>query len=193
MPAERAYVPNMPSESLVIADELLHVNIPGKQVELVRGVLVVREPPGFQHGAIMLRLGAMLLQHVDTHDLGFVVVGDPGFKLATDPDTVRGPDIAFIRRERVPHPVPVGFAAFPPDLVIEIGSPNDRPGDILGKVGDWLSAGTRLVWVIDPEHRLARIYRQDGTETTLGETEPLAGEDVLPGFSCPLASILSFS
>src|SRR5262245_32495953 len=165
MPAEPAYVPSM--TPLMTADELLHVNIPGKQVELVRGRLVVREPPGFQHGTIMARLAAILLQHVDAHDLGFVAVGDSGFKLATNPDTVRGPDIAFIRREGVPHPVPVGFAAFPPDLVIEIRSPSDHPGDILGKVGDWLSAGTRLIWVIDPERRTARVYRQDGTESTI--------------------------
>src|SRR5438034_1383346 len=72
MPAERAYVPNMPP--LMTANDLLHVNIPGKQVELVRGVLVVREPPGFQHGALMARLGAMLIQHVDAHDLGVDVL-----------------------------------------------------------------------------------------------------------------------
>ena len=192
MPAERAYVPNMAAPPLMTADELLHVNIPGKQVELVRGVLVVREPPGVQHGAIMLRLGAGLLQHADAYDLGLVVVGDPGFQLAVDPDTVRGPDIAFIRRERVPHPPPVGFAAFPPDLVIEIRSPSDRPGDILGKVGDWLSAGARLVWVIDPVHRLAHLYRQDGTQATIGPgpQATLDGEDVLPGFSCALDAIL---
>jgi Uma2 family endonuclease len=188
MPAERAYVPNMPT--LMTADELLHVNIPGKQVELVRGVLVVREPPGFQHGEIMLRLGARLLQHVDAHDLGLVVVGDPGFKLTTDPDTVRGPDVAFIRRERAPHPTPVGFAAVPPDLVVEIRSPSDRPGDILGKVGDWLSAGTQLVWVIDPTHHVAQVYRRDETQSTIGPREALDGEDVLPGFSCALDSIL---
>ncbi len=111
----------------------------------------------------------------------------PGFQLAMDPDTVRGPDIAFIRRERVPHPAPVGFAAFPPDLVIEIRSPNDRPGDMLGKVGDWLSAGTRLVWVIDPARRLAHVYRSDGTQSTV---DSLDGDDVLPGFSCALDAIL---
>ena len=188
MPAEHAYVPHM--TSLMTADELLHVNIPGKQVELVRGVLVVREPPGFQHGAITARLGVMLLQHVDAHNLGLVVVGDPGFTLARDPDTVRGPDVAFIRRERVPHPLPVGFAAFPPDLVIEIRSPSDRPGDIFGKVGDWLSAGTPLVWVVDPAHRVAHVYRQDGTESTFAAGQALDGEDVLPGFSGALDAIL---
>lgn len=188
MPTERAYVPNVPT--LMTADELLHVKIPGKYVELVRGVLVVREPPGFHHGEIMLRLGARVLQHVDAHDLGRVVVGDPGFRLATDPDTVRGPDIAFIRRENLPDPTPTGFATFPPDLVIEICSPTDRPGDILGKVGDWLSAGTRLVWVIDPLQQLARVYRHDGTQSTVAKQASLDGEDVLPGFSCALDAIL---
>jgi len=172
------------------AEELLHVRIPGKQVELVRGALVVREPAGFQHGAIMLRLGAMLLRHVDAHGLGVVVVGDPGFQLATDPDTVRGPDIAFIRRERVPHPAPVGFAAFPPDLVIEIRSPSDRPGDTLAKVADWLSGGTRRVWVVDPERRLARVYRADGTEQIISADQSLDGEDVVPGFACPLSTVM---
>ena len=189
MPAEHAYVPRM--TSLMTAHELQHVSIPGKQVELVRGVLVVREPPGIQHGTIMLRLGAMLLRHVDAHAIGIVVVGDPGFTLATNPDTVRGPDIAFIRRERVPQPVPVGFAAFPPDLVIEIRSPSDRPGDMLGKVGDWLSAGTPLVWVIDPARRVAHVYRQDGTESTIAAGQALDGEDVLPGFSSTLDAFLT--
>ncbi len=188
MPAEPAYVPKMPP--LMTADDLLRVTIPNKQVELVRGVLVVREPPGFEHGAIMACLGGRLIQHVDAASLGLVVLGDPGFKLATDPDTVRGPDIAFIRRERVPHPTPRGFAAFAPDLVIEIRSPSDRPGDILGKVGDWLSSGTTLVWVIDPPRRVAHVYRQDGTQATIGPHEALDGEEVLPGFSCPLDAIV---
>lgn len=188
MSAEPAYVPRM--APLMTADELLNVNIPGKQVELVRGVLVVREPPGYQHGAIVARLGALLVQYVDAHELGTVVVGDAGFKLATNPDTVRGPDIALVRRERAPDPAPVGFAAFSPDLAIEIRSPSNRPGDILGKVGDLLSAGTRLIWVIDPARREARAYRQDGTETTITAEQSLDGEDVVPGFSCPLASIV---
>src|SRR5712691_6340859 len=67
---------------------------------------------------------------------------------------------------------------------------SDRPGDILGKVGDWLSAGTRLVWVIDPVHRVAHVYRQDETQKTIGPQGALDGEDVLPGFSCALDAIL---
>jgi Uma2 family endonuclease len=113
-----------------------------------------------------------------------------GFTLHRDPDTVRGPDVAFVRKERVPDPIPATFLEFAPDLVGEVLSPNDRPGEVLAKIGDWLDGGARLVWVIDPERRVARVYRADGTEQILGENDQLAGEDVLPGFSCALASLL---
>jgi Uma2 family endonuclease len=159
-------------------------------VELVRGVLVVSEPPGYSHGEVTARLARILGNHADAHTLGTVLAGDAGFKLAANPDTVRGPDVAFVRRERVPQPSPPGFAALAPDLVVEILSPGDRAGEMLAKVADWLSAGTRLVWVVDPLRRIARVYRHDGTETIVTAEGALDGEDVLPGFRCTLASIL---
>src|SRR5439155_18959786 len=91
---------------------------------------------------------------------------------------------------RLPEPEPVGYPAFAPDLVVEILSPTDRPGEVLGKLADWLSAGTRLVWVVDPERRLARVYRADGAEAIVTAEQALQGEDVVPGFVCPLATIL---
>ena len=118
------------------------------------------------------------------------MVGEAGFKLATDPDTVRGPDLAVISRQRIPDPEPSGFLGLAPDLAIEVLSPGDRPGEVLAKVGEWLSAGSRLVWVIDPERREARVYRADGSETVLTADQALDGEEVVPGFSCPLATIL---
>ena len=181
----------MGTPPLMTAEDLLHVQIPNKRVELVRGVLVVSEPPGYFHGAITARLAKVLIDYADPRDLGRVLAGDAGFKLASDPDTVRGPDVAFIRRERQPHPSPRGFAAFPPDLIVEVLSPNDRPGQILAKVADWLSAGSTLVWVIDPDRRIARIYRADSTETTIGEREQLEGEDILPGFTYLLSEVLA--
>lgn len=186
MPGKPAYVLGM-SPALMTADELLQ--IPDKHVELVRGVLVVREPPGLRHGRIALELGRRLADHVQANRLGRVYV-ESGFKLASDPDTVRGPDIAFLSQNRLPDPEPVGYPALAPDLVVEVLSPSDRPGDVLGKVADWLSAGSRLVWVIDPERRVARIYRADGTEDIVAAENALQGEDVVPRFACPLASIL---
>src|SRR5436190_21493813 len=132
------------------AEDLLQPRVP-KHAELVRGVLVVREPPGIRHGDITVRLASALMMHVLAHHLGRVVAGDAGFKLQSDPDTVRGADIAFISWDRMPQQSPVGFPPLGPDLVVEVLSPGDRPGEPLAKIADWLSAGTRLVWVIDAE------------------------------------------
>ena len=189
MPAERAYVPNM-SPTLMTAEELLHANIPDKRTELVRGVLIVREPAGGRHGRVANELSRVIGNHVHAHQMGTVYAAETGFTLARHPDTVRAPDVAFVRRDRVPDPEPLGFPDFAPDLVVEVLSPNDRPGETLAKIGDWLESGVRLVWVVDPERRSARIYRQDGSQTSIGEGERFDGEDVLPGFSCSLVSIL---
>src|SRR6266853_1754724 len=88
-------------------------------------------------------------------------------------ELVRGPDVAFVRQDRLPQPIPNTYLEFAPDLVVEVLSHNDRPGEVLAKVGDWLDAGARLVWVIDPERRLVRVYRADGTEFMLAETDQL--------------------
>ncbi len=188
MSAERAYVPSV-TPTLMTAEELLQTSIPNKCTELVRGVLMVREPPGGRHGAVAAELCREIGNHVHAHQLG-TVYAETGFTLARNPDTVRGPDVAFVRNDRAENPVPVGFPEFAPDLVVEVLSPGDRPGEVLAKVGDWLEAGARLVWVIDPERQIARVYRQDGSESSITPDGQLDGEDVLPGFSCPLAVIL---
>ncbi|MFN2570178.1 MAG: Uma2 family endonuclease [Gemmatimonadales bacterium] len=172
------------------ADDLRRANIPNKRTELVRGVLRVREPAGFLHGQVAMNLGAELRAHVKQTDAGVVLAAETGFKLATNPDTVRAPDVAFVAKGREPPRDASGFAALAPDLVVEVLSPDDRPGEVLAKVADWLSAGTRLVWVVDPLRRLTRVYRQDGSETIVGADGSLNGEDVVPGFVCPLATIL---
>ncbi len=188
MPAERAYVPKMPA-TLMTAEELLHTSIPDRRTELVKGILVVREPAGDRHGRVTMNLTIRLGTYVERAAAGQLFAAETGFTLSRAPDTVRAADIAFVRRERLPEPIP-GFPELAPDLVVEVLSPGDRPGETLTKVGDWLGSGVRLVWVIDPERRLARVYRHDGSEAIVTTDGTLDGEDVLPGFSCPLASIL---
>ena len=186
--AEPAYVPDMPQ--LMTAEELLHASYPDKRTELVRGRLVVREPAGARHGLVAMNLALRLGAHVERTNAGLLFAAETGFTLFRGPDTVRAPDIAFVRRDRLPDPISTGFPELAPDLVVDVLSPGDRPGETLAKVGDWLEAGARLVWVIDPERRIARVYRPDGTESSLVERESLDGEDVVPGFSCFLGSIL---
>lgn len=191
MHAERAYVPTVsPDATLMTADELLRAPIPNKRTELLRGVLVVREPAGSTHGIVAMNLGIELGTFVRRAGAGAVFAAETGFKLASNPDTVRAPDVAFVARERVPPRSARGFPALAPDLVVEVLSPDDRPGEVLAKVGDWLQAGTRLVWVVDPERRQARVYREDGSEAVVTEQGTLDGESVLPGFSCSLEAIL---
>src|SRR5438876_11808007 len=180
---DRQYVPAM-TPTLVTADQLEHLRLPDKHVELVKGVLIVNEPAGYRHGAVAARLAKVLMDYADAQDLGQVVAAETGFTLATDPDTVRAPDAAFVRRERLPDPPPAGFARLAPDLVVEVLSPDDRPGEVLAKVADWLSAGTRLVWVVDPAGRLARVYRAEGSDSSVEAAGVPAAGDALPGFSC---------
>jgi Uma2 family endonuclease len=172
------------------ADELLRAGVPHKRTELTRGVLRVREPTGALHGWVALNLGAELRSYVLQTGSGRVFAAETGFKLTVNPDTVRAADAAFVATARLPPPDAIGYPELAPDLVVEVLSPGDRPGEVLAKIADWLSAGVRLAWVVDPVRRLARVYRQDGNETIVTADEALAGEDVLPGFSCPLGSIL---
>ena len=180
-----------PAAEVMTAEQLLYLHLPDKQTELVRGRLIVREPPGYRHGLVAANLARLIANNVHDHDLGIVVAAETGFKLHSNPDTVRAADAAFITRDRAPDPAPLGYPSLAPDLVVEVLSPNDRAGEVQSKVSDWLTAGSRLVWVIDPARRRAIIYRADGSVALLAEHEVLEGEDVLPDFACSLGEVLS--
>jgi len=191
MASQHSYVPDMaPPATRLSADDLLRAHIPDRRVELVRGQLIVREPAGSLHGRVAMNLGVELGVYVKRTGAGGVFAAETGFKLASDPDTVRAPDVAFVAQDRLPPRDAKGYPALAPDLVVEVLAPDDRPGEVLAKVADWLSAGSKLVWVVDPDRRIARVYREDGSETIVTESEVLEGEAVLPGFSCALATIL---
>ncbi|MGH7700423.1 MAG: Uma2 family endonuclease [Gemmatimonadales bacterium] len=179
----------MASPALQTAEDLLRFREPGKTAELVRGVLIVREPPSTGHGARSARLLYRVMDFIKRHGLGEVFAQDTGFKIERDPDTVRAPDVAFVARQRLAQIPEEGYAELAPDWAAEILSPSDRPGEVLEKVGQWLSAGVRLVWVLDPVRRHTRVHRADGTVSIVGPEEELDGEDVIPGFRCPLRDI----
>ena len=189
MDGPRSYIPVMPLPASISADAMRRLTPTNKRSELVRGIMAVREPPGYRHGQVAARLATTLMNYADDRGLGEVLAAETGFKLFSDPDTVRAPDVAFVSRERLPDPVPEGFATFAPDLVVEVLSPSDPPGEVLAKVADWLSAGSALVWVVDPVHQRARVYRAEGSVALVTRDGALDGEDVLPGFTCPLATL----
>ena len=171
------------------AEELLRLNVPDKRTELIRGRLVAREPGGARHGAVANRIAYRITAHVEVHDLGRVYAAETGFKIESDPDTVRAPDVAFIAKQRLPEVEPRGYAGWAPDLAVEVLAHDDHPADVLEKVAQWIKAGVRLVWVVDSERRTARVTRGDGSESLLGRNDALDGEQVLPGFVCPLVDL----
>ena len=170
------------------AEQLAHVSWPDKVTELVRGQLVVREPPGAQHGSVASRLTYYLGDFVYRKRLGVLFAQDTGFHIESNPDTVRAPDVAFVAQARAGALEERGYSRVAPDLVAEIVSPGDRPAEVRAKVADWLAAGVKLVWVIDPRQRAAEIHRADGTVSA--HAASLDGEDVLPGFSCSINDLL---
>ena len=186
----RRYIESMPQQALLTAEELLRLNLPNKRTELVRGMLIIREPAGYQHGDIAARLLVAIGSHVEAHQLGRVFAAETGFTLERNPDTVRAPDVAFISDARLPEPAPRGFAEMAPDLAVEVLSPDDYAPEVLEKVADWLKAGARLVWIVDPIRANARVYRADGSELLLGLNDSLDGEDVLPDFTYAIGRLL---
>jgi len=171
------------------ADTLLQLILPGKRTELVRGRLVVREPVGAYRGSVAMRIAYVIMKFAEPRGLGRVFAAETGFVLATNPDTVRAPDVAFVRTERLPDPIPAGFAEFVPDLAVEVVSPGDRSGEVEEKVTAWLTAGVALVWVVDPQRRSACVHRADGGVSDVGDAGVLAGEEVLPGLEVELATV----
>jgi len=177
------------STRLVTADELEHMPGDDCRYELVEGRLIKMRPVGYQHGRIVVTFGAMLHRHVNAGRLGDVLT-ELGCKLASNPDTVRAPDLAFIRRERLPT-VPRGFWKGPPDLAVEVLSPDDRPSAIREKVGEYLARGVLVVLVIDPDERTVVAHRRLTPPIALHEDDDLDLDDVVTGFRCRVREIFA--
>jgi Uma2 family endonuclease len=174
--------------TITSAEQLLEASGLGR-CELVRGELVMMSPAGSEHGYIIMNLSLPLAAHVKEHGLGVVFAAETGFQIARDPDTVRAPDVAFVRAERIGRRPGKGFFQGAPDLAVEVVSPTDRAGEVLAKVGEWLDAGSRAVWVVDPESRTVLVYRGRSDVRTLGAGDALDGGDVVPGFTLPVAEV----
>ena len=175
---------------LLTAEDLLRLSSEGVRGELIRGVLHETMPAGFKHGWIVMRLGALLMNFISPRALGTLVGSDSGVWLERDPDTVREPDLAFTSAERLPINADVdGYSEVVPDLVVEIVSPSDRPGEVADKVAMWLGYGVRLAWVVRPESRTVEVHDASGEVERLEEGDVLDGLDVLPGFICEVRAI----
>lgn len=175
------------SSRLVTADELEGMREDAR-FELWNGRLVPMNPPARPHGRIVIRLGSLLDQHVRAHGLG-QVTAEIGVKLHANPDTVFGPDLTFIRNERLPQGPSEGYWDGAPDLAVEILSPGDRPGTVRRKIGEYLLRGTTMVLVIDPRRRTATIHRPERATLTLTSEATLDLSEIVDGFTCRVSAI----
>ena len=177
---------------LVTADELLMMPDDGFHYELVRGELKRMSPTGDEHGRITMELAAPLHAHVKRNRLGQVYAAETGFKLESDPDTVRAPDIAFVSAERIQARGRVeGYNEGAPDLAVEVLSPGNTKREMAEKVEDYFAAGARLVWIVNPKPKTITVYRSLVDTTVLTETDTLDGGEVVPGFQIPVTEIFA--
>jgi Uma2 family endonuclease len=171
----------------MIEAELMALPEDGLKREWVDGEIRV-SPAGSPHGWVILRLSSRFVAHVEAHALGYAFDSSTGCWMPSG--NLRVPDLTFVSRERMPDGIAEGFLRVVPDLAVEVLSPGDSQRGILDKVGEYLAAGVRLVWVIDPRARRAAAHRSLTDVRELGEDDFLEGADVVPGFRCRLGDIL---
>jgi len=180
----------MTTATQITAEQLFRMPNDGYRYELLAGELKKMPPAGWEHGACGGDLHVILGHYVLEHKLGLIFFADTGFLLARDPDTVRAPDIAFIRRERLPAAPPEdAFCPGAPDLAVEVVSPGDTLREVDEKVQAWLAAGAAMVWVVNPKWRNVTVYRSGTDIKVFTENEELEGGEVVPGFRCHVGDI----
>lgn len=182
----------MAVHAVLSAEEFAKLDLGEGRAELVRGELVQMTPAGARHGAVAGRLGAILGTFAAQNGLGEVFAAETGYLLSRSPDTVRAPDVSFVAANRIPPAgLPEGFVPFAPDLAVEVLSPGDTFAEVLAKVQDYLAAGTRAVWVVDPRSRTVSVYRAGGALEVLTESQELDSGDILPGLRISLARLFA--
>jgi Uma2 family endonuclease len=174
------------------ADELSTMLDDGFRYDLVKGELRKMSPAGSEHGAIIVRLTVALGQYVEEHNLGEVFGAETGFKLASNPDTVLGPDLAFVGNEKIPPTgIPVSFWPGAPDLAVEVISPGNTHREIEEKIKEYLAAGVGAVWIISPKQRTLTVHRASAEPVTLTENDTLDGGSVVMGFQYKIARLFT--
>jgi Uma2 family endonuclease len=176
------------TRTITTVDQLLDAGDIGR-CELVRGELHMMSPAGADHGGVATEILLQIATFVKKHKLGRVYAAETGFVLSRNPDSVRAPDVAFVRADRVPKGWRRGFFEGAPDFAVEVLSPDDRAEEVFEKLQDWFAAGCRLIWVVNPKSLTVVMHHPDGRSESLRGDDAITGGDVLPGFS---SSIFSF-
>ena len=155
-----------------------------RNLDLIRGVIVEMSRPSRIHGIAVTRITVAVSNWADKHGVGYVASADAGVILGKKPDTVVGPDVAYYTDATTADEVPEKWGDIAPVLAVEVQSPNDRPGQINRKVREYLDAGTRVVWQVDPEEKTVTVHKPTQAFIILKATDMLHGDPELPAFTC---------
>lgn len=184
----------MPTQTrLITADEfLVWPEEPGFRQELIRGEVVTMPLPGWRHGKIALKIGRLVGNYIEARQLGEACGAETGFIVERDPDTVRGPDVEFVRVERLATITkPEKHLPFAPDLAVEVVSHSGEEDEVVEKAQMWLRVGSLLVWTVDPENRTVTVYRPGAKPVTLAADQEINGGDVIPWFGWRVADFFA--
>lgn len=160
------------------------------RIELIDGEMVAMTPSSDGSSSLAARITVLLGMHVLPNNLGRLYSADGGFVLFPDRETVRVPDVAFVRAERMPQgEARRHFARLAPDLVVEVLSPTDRASEVLAKVAMYQEAGVPLIWLVDPDERTVTVLAANLAPITLHAGQALDGGSVLPEFHVAVSDI----
>jgi Uma2 family endonuclease len=175
---------------LITAEELAQMPEEEGGIELVKGEVIKMSPAGYKLGEIAASILIFIGHFVRQRKLGKVYTAETGFILARNPDTVRAPDAAFVTTERVAQQRrSKGYFDGPPNLAVEVVSPDDTDEKVEEKILDYVQAGTKMVWVIRPRTQTITVYRSLSEIRVLTAADTLDGGDILPGFTVPVKEI----
>jgi len=178
------------TKPLLTAKDLREMGEEGEFCELVDGELVKMSPSFIPEARVVRTILLLLGTFVTQHCLGEVFGPDLGYELT--PHRVRAPDVSFVRAEKlVAYGNPQEFAKVVPDLAVEVISPEVKYGYLQRKIRDYFEAGVRLLWIVDPEMQTVTVHRSPVDLRVLTSADTLSGEDVIPGFSCPIAELFA--
>ncbi len=170
------------TSTLMTAEQLMALPEDAVRYELLQGELIVAPPPGPGHGYHQFNIGRDLGNYVRSRGLG-VVLGEVGFLLARDPDTVLAPDVAFIATANLIEDwQTLPYWPGPPDLAVEVISPSDTIVGVTKKAQRFLSAGAKAVWVVNPRRKTVTVYAHDAPPKIWGIDDDIDGGELLPGF-----------
>lgn len=161
----------------------------GRFFELERGEVVEMPPPGKLHGFVCNILAWYLTNWSVQRGRGYVCTNDTGMIVENKPDTVRGADVSYYDDDRDADTIERGYAGAPPLLVVEVLSPNDKPGRVKRRVREYLKRGVGLVWIVDPEARSVAIHRGGAEPVALQEKDVLIGGPDLAGLRLKVADL----